>query len=222
MATLEGKPYFPRLTDRETGSQYDSITQQGNGGRKGPGWIWTQIFTILRTAVLCCPESALRSPPLLWGLQQVWAYKVYIFWKSNFLSCNLFFCVHSPYCMGFPVGAVVKNLPAKASDTEDPGSIPGQGRFPWRRKWQHTMVFWEIQNFLENPMNRGVWWATVQCCCEESDTTERLSMHAHTPGCKQPCFRPLTSLNWSDLSSVIQSTMLAESSQNKLSAVRAA
>ena len=221
MATLEGKPYFPQLTDRETGSQYDSITHQGNGDRKWPGWIWTQIFMTLRTAVLCSPESALRSPPLLWALQQVWAYKVYIFWKSNFLSCNSFFSVHSPHCMRFPGGAVVKNRPAKASDTRDAGSIPGWGRFPWRRKWQRTTIFWEILNFLENPMNRGVWWATAQCC-KESDMTERLSTHAHTSGCRQPCFRPLTSLDWSDLSSVIQSTMLAESSQNKLSAVRAA
>ena len=33
---------------------------------------------------------------------------------------------------------MVKNLPANA---EDAGSIPGQGRFPWRRKWQPTAVF---------------------------------------------------------------------------------
>ena len=36
----------------------------------------------------------------------------------------------------FPGGAAVKNLPANAGDTRDMGSIPGSGRFPWRRKWQ--------------------------------------------------------------------------------------
>ena len=28
---------------------------------------------------------------------------------------------------------VVKNLPANAGDVRDVGSIPGSGRFPWRR-----------------------------------------------------------------------------------------
>ena len=32
--------------------------------------------------------------------------------------------------MGFPGGSVVKNLPARAGDTEDVGSIPGLGRSP--------------------------------------------------------------------------------------------
>ena len=36
---------------------------------------------------------------------------------------------------------VVKNLPANAGDVRDVGSIPGSGRFPWRRKWQLTPVF---------------------------------------------------------------------------------
>ena len=36
--------------------------------------------------------------------------------------------------MGFPGGAVVKNLPANAGEARDAGSIPGSGRFPWRKK----------------------------------------------------------------------------------------
>ena len=32
--------------------------------------------------------------------------------------------------MGFPSGTVVKNLPANARCTRDPGSIPGLGRAP--------------------------------------------------------------------------------------------
>ena len=43
--------------------------------------------------------------------------------------------------MDFPGGSVVKNLPANEGDTGDTGSIPGSGRFPWRRKWQPTSVF---------------------------------------------------------------------------------
>ena len=36
--------------------------------------------------------------------------------------------------MDFPGGSVVKNPPANAGDSGDTGSIPGSGRFPWRRK----------------------------------------------------------------------------------------
>ena len=36
---------------------------------------------------------------------------------------------------------VVKNPPASAGDVRDTGSIPGSGRFSWRRAWQPTLVF---------------------------------------------------------------------------------
>ena len=36
---------------------------------------------------------------------------------------------------------VVKNLPARAADTRDAGSIPGLGKIALRRKWQPTPVF---------------------------------------------------------------------------------
>ena len=38
-------------------------------------------------------------------------------------------------------GTVVKNPPANEGDTRNMDSIPGSGRFPWRRKWQPTSVF---------------------------------------------------------------------------------
>ena len=39
------------------------------------------------------------------------------------------------------VAQLVKNPPANAEDIRDTGSIPGSGRFPWRRKWQPIPVF---------------------------------------------------------------------------------
>jgi len=39
------------------------------------------------------------------------------------------------------VALVVKNLSAKAGNVKDAGSIPGSGRFSWRRAWQSTPVF---------------------------------------------------------------------------------
>ena len=52
-----------------------------------------------------------------------------------------------------PGGSVVKSLPGSPGVTGDPGSIPGLGRIPWRRKWQYSC--------LENPVDRGAWWSTV-------------------------------------------------------------
>ena len=36
------------------------------------------------------------------------------------------------------------------------GFDPSAGKIPWRKKWQLTLLF-----FPGNPMDRGVWWATV-------------------------------------------------------------
>ena len=50
--------------------------------------------------------------------------------------------------------SAVKNLPAM-HETQEMWFNPWDRKIPWRRKWQPTLVF-----LLENPMNRGVWWAT--------------------------------------------------------------
>ena len=52
---------------------------------------------------------------------------------------------------------VVKNLPANAGDVRDMGSIPGLGKFP-RGEYGNPLQY----SFLENPMDRGAEWATVQ------------------------------------------------------------
>ena len=68
--------------------------------------------------------------------------------RKHFLS----FCIPPNFCNGFPGGSVVKNPPAKAGDTQEMGSIP------WRRNWQiHSSIY----SCLENPRDRGAWWATV-------------------------------------------------------------
>ena len=52
---------------------------------------------------------------------------------------------------------VVKNPPTDAADTRDVGSIPGSGRSPGEEGHGNPLQY----SYLENPMNRGVWWATV-------------------------------------------------------------
>ena len=67
---------------------------------------------------------------------------------------------------------MVKNLPANAGHTRDPGWIPGLGRSPGGRNGNPIQY-----SCLENPMDRGAWRATVHRVTE-SDTTKQLSMHA--------------------------------------------
>ena len=46
---------------------------------------------------------------------------------------------------------VIKNPPASVGDV---GSIPGLGSFPWRKKWQPTLVFMSGKPHLTD---RGAW-----------------------------------------------------------------
>ena len=49
----------------------------------------------------------------------------------------------------------VKNLPANAGDIRDAGSIPGSGRSPGIGHGNPLRY-----SCLENPVDRGAWWAT--------------------------------------------------------------
>ena len=58
--------------------------------------------------------------------------------------------------LDFPGGSVVKESACNAGDTEDMGSIPGSGRYPTGGHG-HPLHYY----CLENPVDRGTWWATV-------------------------------------------------------------
>ena len=51
---------------------------------------------------------------------------------------------------------VVKNLPANAGDIRDAGLTPGLGKSPGGGRGNPLQY-----SCLENPMDRGAWWATV-------------------------------------------------------------
>ena len=51
---------------------------------------------------------------------------------------------------------VVKSPPVNAGDIRDVGSIPGWGRSPGVENGYPLQY-----SCLENPMDRGTWWATV-------------------------------------------------------------
>ena len=58
--------------------------------------------------------------------------------------------------MSFPGGSVVKNSPAIAGDKGDTALIPGSGRPPGGGNGNPLQY-----SCLENPTDRGVWWAAV-------------------------------------------------------------
>ena len=60
----------------------------------------------------------------------------------------------------------VKSLPANTRDLRDLGLIPGLGRFPGEG-YSNTLQY----SCLENPLDRGTWWAIVHSH-KELNTTE--------------------------------------------------
>ena len=66
---------------------------------------------------------------------------------------------------GFQVVLEVKNPPASAGDIRDIGSVPGSGRFPGEGHDNPLQC-----SCLENPMDRGAWWATVHRDTESNRT----------------------------------------------------
>ena len=63
--------------------------------------------------------------------------------------------------MGFPGGSVGKE--SYDSSAGDPGSIPGLEGTPGEGNGNPLQYF-----YLENPMDRGAWWATVHSSHKES------------------------------------------------------
>ena len=69
--------------------------------------------------------------------------------------------------MGFLVVSLEKNPPANPGDT---GSTPGRGRSP--REGNGNPLQYSC---LENPVERGDWWAMVHTVSKELVMTERLN-----------------------------------------------
>ena len=65
---------------------------------------------------------------------------------------------------------MIKNSPANAGDM---GLIPGPGRSHGEGNGS-TLQY----SCMENPVDRGAWWATVHGVAKESDMTEQLTLSA--------------------------------------------
>ena len=69
---------------------------------------------------------------------------------------------------------MVKNLPASAGDISDMGLIPESGRSPGGRHGSPLQY-----SCLENPMDRGAWWATVHSVSKSQIRLKKLSAHTY-------------------------------------------
>ena len=77
-------------------------------------------------------------------------------------------------CM-FNMALVIKNPPANAGDIREVGSIPESGRSAKEGKGNPLQY-----SCLENPMDRGVWWAAVH---EVAQSRTRLKQVSSSSGC---------------------------------------
>ena len=67
---------------------------------------------------------------------------------------------------------MVKNPPANAGDVRGAGSIPWSGRDPGRGN-DNLLQY----SCLENPMDRGAWWATVHRVAKSQPRLKPLNTH---------------------------------------------
>ena len=79
---------------------------------------------------------------------------------------------------------VVKNLPANGGDVRDTGSILGSEGSPGGEHGNPLQY-----SCLENPMDRGAWWATVHGVTKSWARLKRLSTHSHNEGIGLPIMR---------------------------------
>jgi len=83
---------------------------------------------------------------------------------------------------------VVRNLPAKAGDIREAGSVSGSGRSPGGGNGNLLQY-----SCLENTMDRGVWWAIVHGVTQSWTQLKRVSSscrifgHFNTPS---PLMKP--------------------------------
>ena len=87
------------------------------------------------------------------------------------LICIPSLWVYLPCCWASQVALVVKNLPANAGDTRDVSPIPGSGRSPGG--WHSNPL---QDSCLENPMDRGAWWAIVHGVAKSRTGLKQLSI----------------------------------------------
>ena len=75
---------------------------------------------------------------------------------------------------GFPRGSVGTESACSAGDAGDVGSISGLRKYPGQRHGNPLQY-----SCLENPINRGDWWAIVHRVTNSQARLKRLSTHTY-------------------------------------------
>ena len=101
--------------------------------------------------------AAYQAPPSMGFSKQEFLTFIIIYIQY----CYLYFYIKEIYRLGFPIGSVVKNLPANGGDKS---LIPGMGTSPGggtSKPFQYSC--------LGNPMDRGFWQAIQSMASQDSD-----------------------------------------------------
>ena len=127
--------------------------------------LWSTVFCLLKNHANVCILLHSIGTPGSW---------------ATFVSCGPRVS-HTPVWGGgclpapalpprdFPAGSVVKNPLANAGDTGNVSLILQSGRSPGIGNSNSNLLQYSC---LENPMDRGGWWATVHGVTKESGTTD--------------------------------------------------
>ena len=132
-----------RLAELRAGGKEVASLACGRGGMGQEGRWGTLIWASLNSEP---GEQAVT------GLQRVRCYFLAV--TDTLVNISLFL---SLYYMSMRVVLVVKKLPANAGDVRDVGWIPGSGRSPGGGHGNPLQL-----PCLENPTDRGAWWATIR------------------------------------------------------------
>ena len=77
------------------------------------------------------------------------------------------------------LGTTVKKPPVNAVDIRDTGLSPGLGRSPGGGGHGNPLQYY----YLENPMNRGAWWAPVHRAADMTSYLACMHAPAHSECC---------------------------------------
>ena len=102
-----------------------------------------------------------------WGLLYI------VVSQSSFGFLNKHLLNINTHIGGLPLWLSNKESTCKAENAGDAGAIPGSGR---SLGWGHGNPF--QYSFLENPMNRAVWWATNHGVTKGQTWLKQLNTHA--------------------------------------------
>ena len=116
---------------------------------------------------------------------------IFIWWTSSYFSRLTSSSIHkmlclwtipdlctylfSQICLGFPGGTSSKEPACQCRRHNRCAFDPWVGKIPWRWAWQLTLY-----SCLENPMDRGDWWARVHRVTQRWTRLKQLSTHTHT------------------------------------------